>query len=205
MDNQTAAILRQISAKQAKLDDDLRKILEAVLSVPPSLSQEIDKIPGRRLFFHMSANLPFTATDAGSRGEALNFIVSSDGPFVMTHYPCISWKPNSPDNAENFGRWSPVFSSPLPVQQVTNLDTIDLSYEINDGGTQRMLQNSAALPISSRLDNPVPLPVPSFFKPNAVVAFIPTFDAINFNNSASPATEGGVLRVTMIGFRAINM
>ncbi|MDP2607314.1 MAG: hypothetical protein Q8S00_32655 [Deltaproteobacteria bacterium] len=205
MANDINAIIRTVLQRQNKLDNDLREILKACLSTPPSITEEIDALPGRRIFYNLSDEGNFVATDAGTRMAPLNFLVSQDGPFVMTHYPCVAWKPNLPTTATNFGRWSPIYSSPMPTQDAANNDAIDISYEVIDSGSQRLFQNEPALPLLSRFDAALPLPVPTLFSPNTVIQFFTTLEDIAFNATPGIPTEGGVLRVTLPGYRIINL
>jgi len=202
--NQLAAILRQMQARQAQLEQNLTDVLKAVMSAPRSITEEIDALPGRRLFYNLSDTVTFDAQDDGQRGDPLQFLVSQDGPYVMTHYPVVSWRPSAPANATNFGQWSAIYSWPLPTQNTANRDSINLSYEIQDTGSQRNFQNAPAAPLLSRFDAALPLPVPTLFSPNTVVVFTPTYEDILFNGSAAiPATEG-TLVVTLPGYRIIN-
>ena len=170
-----------------------------------SITEEIDSIPGRRIFYTLSDRISFTSAEDGLRGEPLTFQVSQDGPFIMTHYPVVSWLPNAPDNADNFGQWSPVGSWPLPTQQAATQDRIDISYEMVDGGNQRNFQNEAVGQVLSRPDNIVPLPVPTLWSPNSVIQFFPTYEDIFFDPDATVDTTGGSLVVGLPGYRIVNM
>jgi hypothetical protein len=180
-------------------------LIEALNSRPRSITEELDSIEGRRIFFNLTDRISFTAQEDGLRGNPLSFLVSQDGPFIMTHYPLVAWKPNAPVNADSFGQWSPVASWPLPVQQSTNQDSINLSYEFTDGGSQRNFNNEAAAPLFSRPDNAVPLPTPTMFSPNSVMQFYPTYEDIFFNGNAQVPATGGELVVTLPGYRVANM
>ena len=213
MDAQTRAYLNKIAGEHRQMQQQLANVMaeykamrQACADVPKSITHELDSIPGRRIFFSLSATLAFTAADAGTRGTAMNFLVSQDGPYVMTHYPMAIWRPSAPANATNFGNWFPVASWPLPTQQVVvaGADRIDLSYEFVSGGSQRNFQNLPAAPLLSRPDNLIPLPVPTLFAPNDVIQFTPTFEAITFGAPAV-ATTGGTLVVTLPGYRIVNM
>lgn len=210
LDEKTAAYLRALAAKTKQLESQNRLILDKYESFikacedqPRSITQEIDSIPGRRIFYTLSERQNFTATQDGTRGVPLTFNVSQDGPFIATHYPLAIWKPNAPDTATNFGAWRPVSTWPLP-DQVLDTDLIDLSYEVVDSGSQRNFQNEAVGPIFSRPDNLIPLPVPTLFAPNTVIQFFPTFERILFN-TAGTATTGGELCVGFPGYRIVNL
>lgn len=203
--NRLAAVLRTLSQRQDKVDADLREILKACLSAPRSITEEIDALPGRRIFYNLSDKVDFTISQDGLRGDPLQMLVSQDGPFVMTHYPVLAWKPNSPAGATNLGQWSPIYSWPLPDQEQPGRDVINLSYEIIDTGSQRLFQNEASTPITSRFDGPTPLPVPTLFSPNTVIALYPTYEDILFDSSVETPTEGGELVVTLPGYRVINL
>ncbi len=177
-------------------------IMALLAAQPRSITQEIDAIDGRRIFYVMTDSVNFTAAQLGLRGDPLQFTVSQDGPFVMTYFPLVMWKPNAPDSATRHGQWSAVGSWPLPVQHVTDIDRVDLSYEFFDGGSQRNFQSAASPPIFSRPDNLVPLPVPTIFMPNSSMNFIPTYESIDFAAGGTPAT-GGQLVVSLMGYRIV--
>lgn len=202
---ETLQKLEQRSAAIAAQHQLIKKMMP-----PPSITQEIDAIPGRRLFYNLGAVGTFTAADNGQRGQPLNALVSQDGPFVMTHYPHVLWRPSAPANATNFGLWRPVSAYPLPDQATPaggafdlDEDIISISYDVVDTGSQRNFQNLPAGPILSRPDNLIPLPVPTLLTPNTTVQFIPTFNSIRFT-AAVPPTEGTML-VTFPGYRIANM
>jgi hypothetical protein len=172
-----------------------------------SITEEIDSIPGRRIFYTLSDRIPFGPDQDGLRGDPLTFLVSQDGPYIMTHYPFVIWKPSAPDDASNLGQWSPVCSWPLPTQQNPLQDRIDLSYEVVDGGSQRNFQNELVGPVFSRPDIFEPLPVPTLWSPNSVIQFFPTYENILFNPSAQPfvASTEGELYVGLLGYRCVNL
>ncbi len=210
--DQTNAILRKLLDRQKQIEDQHRQILDkyeefirACEEAPQSITKEIDAIPGRRIFYNLSARQSFTVAQNGLRATPLTFLISQDGGFIATHYPLVMWKPNAPASATNFGFWSPVGSWPLPTQQVPNQDRIDLSYEIVDSGAQRNFQNEAAGPVFSRPDNVVPLPVPTLLTPNSVTQFFPTFERIFFDPDPAVPTTGGQLVVVFPGYRIVNM
>lgn len=209
--DQLAALVRKLMQRQKLIEDQHRQVLDkyeefirACEDQPRSITQEIDSIPGRRIFYTLGDTIAFSAAQAGLRGTPLSFLVSQDGPFIATHYPIAIWKPNSPSTATNFGQWSPVSSWPLPTQNFTT-DGIDLSYEVVDAGSQRNFQNQAVGPIFSRPDNLVPLPVPTLFAPNTTIQFYPTYERIFFDSSLDVPTDGGELFVGFPGYRIVNM
>lgn len=169
---------------------------------PLSTQEEIDAIPGRRMEGTLTGEVTFSAADVGRRAKPIIMQVSQDGPFVMTHYPLVLWRPTAPDNATNFNRWRPVSSFPLPTQQVQT-DWIDILYELNDGGAQRQTQNEPRGPLFSRPDNIVPTPEPTMWSPNASIVFQPTYLALTWNG-AVPPTEG-TLHVDLVGYRIVNL
>jgi len=205
MANQLEAILRKLSQRQDKLDQDLRGILKACLEAPRSITEEIDALPGRRLFYNLSGEVDFTIAQDGLRGDPMLQLVSQDGPFIMTHYPILAWRPTAPVGATNFGQWSAIYSWPLPTQQQPTRDIINLSYEVTDTGSQRLFQNEPSSPLSSRFDAPVPLPVPTLFSPNTVISVTPTYEDIFFDGTVAIPATGGTLRVTLPGYRIINL
>ncbi len=212
MDTQTKNILGQMvrriktmEQQHAAVLDKYEELIKACEGQAHSITAEIDALPGRRIFYNLTDRLAFTAAQNGLRATPLSYLISQDGSFVATHYPLVMWKPNAPSTADNVGRWSPVGSWPLPAQQLTNLDIIDLSYEVVDSGSQRNFQNEASGPVFSRPDNFVPLPVPTLFSPNSVIQFYPTFERIFFNGDADVPTTGGELVVTFPGYRIVNM
>ena len=205
MINALARKIRVMEQQHAKILQTYEEFVQACENQPRSITEEIDSIPGRRIFYNLSDRLDFTATDDGTRAQPLTFLVSQDGPYVMTHYPLVCWLPNAPAGATNFGQWSPVASWPLPTQEAANQDQINISYELLDGGSQRNFQNEAAAPVFSRPDNLAPLPVPTLFSPNTTIQFIPTFEDILFNAGAGTPTTGGELVVTLPGYRIVNL
>lgn len=210
--NELGAMIRKTLARQARIEKQHAHILQkmqeyqdACENAPRSITEEIDSIPGRRIFYSLNGRQNFTIANDGRRGNPINFLVSQDGPFVMTHYPLVIWKPNSPAAATNFGRWSPVASWPLPTQQAPDQDRIDLSYEIVDAGSQRNFQNEAVPPMFSRPDALFPLPVPTLFAPNTTAQFFPTFEDIFFDPDPATPTDGGELVVGLPGYRIVNL
>lgn len=209
---QIEEVIRKLVRRQQLMEQQNRQVLDkyeefikACQDQPRSITQEIDSIPGRRIFYNLSDRQSFTIAQNGLRAAPLTFLISQDGPFIATHYPLVQWKPNLPTTADNFGQWSPVTSWPLPLQQSTNQDRIDLSYEVVDSGSQRNFQNEAAGPLFSRPDNLVPLPVPTLFSPNTTIQFFPTFEDIFFDPDNTVDTTGGELVVTFPGYRIVNM
>lgn len=203
VDPAIAATIRKIIDKLKSLEKAQEMILRG--SRPKSITEEIDSIAGRRIFYTLSDRINFVAADEGLRGQPLTMLVSQDGPFVATHYPIAAWKPNAPDSATNFGQWSAVSSWPLPTQQNNSVDYINLSYEVVDGGNQRNFQNEAIGPMFSRPDNLVPLPVPTLFSPNSTIQVFPTYEDIFFDGDASTPTTGGELWVAFPGYRIVNL
>ena len=199
-----AAEHRQMKAQLGEVLKEYAAFRKACEDAPKSITAELDSIPGRRIFYNLSQTLDFTTADAGTRAQPMSFLVSQDGPFVMTHYPLVIWRPSAPANATNFGAWQPVASWPLPTQDLTAGDRIDLSYEFVSGGSQRNFNNLPAGPLFSRPDAFAPLPVPTLFAPNETIQFIPTFERIFFAAPAVPTT-GGTLQVTLPGYRIVNM
>lgn len=205
------AIIRKLAQRQQRLEEQNRSILDkyeqflrSVEDAPRSITQEIDSIPGRRIYYNLVGRVPFTAAQDGTRGNPVTFLVSQDGPFIQTHYPVVIWKPNSPDDATNYGRWRPIYSWPLP-DQVLDVDTVDLSYEVIDSGSQRNFQNEPAPPMLSRPDVSLPLPVPTLFAPNTTIQFFPTYERILFDSTSQVPTTGGLLTVALPGYKIVNL
>lgn len=199
------AVVRQIQGQQAQQAAAIQALatkINILLSRPRTITEEIDAIPGRRIESTFSGTVTFGTAQQGTRGNPILIQISQDGPFVMTHYPMVLWRPSAPTNADNFGRWRPVSSFPLP-DQVYDTDGIDISYEIQDGGAQRNFQNAPRGPMLSRPDNLIPCPVPTLWAPNAAIQFTPTFNRVTFNGS--PAPTEGTLQVDFIGYRIVNL
>jgi hypothetical protein len=201
---QLNAKLNKVVAEHAQISHDYKSFVKACEDQPRSITEEIDSIPGRRIFYNLTAVQNFTIAQLGVRGANMNFLVSQDGPYIMTHYPLVIWKPNLPAGATNLGMWSAVSSWPIPTQQAAAPDRIDLSWEFTDAGSQRNFQNQTAGPLFSRPDNVVPLPVPTIFSPNTTIQFTPLFEDIFFAGPATPTT-GGELVVTLPGYRIANL
>lgn len=209
-DPQTAALLRQHRAELQQMRQQLARVIahqnelvQALQNQPQPITREIDSIPGRRIWYGLTAEQDFDATVSGIRATAMSFLVSQDGPFIATHYPFAIWRPSAPSNATNFGAWRPVSTWPLP-DQVLDTDLIDLSYEIDDSGSQRNFQNQAVGPMFSRPDNLVPLPVPTLFAPNTTIRLTPTYERVSFNTTGV-ATTDGTLVITFPGYKIVNL
>lgn len=204
--NQIAALIRQLTNPLKKEILRLRRESEVLTNLAQrakSVQEEIDAIPGRRIFYTLSGNQTFEMGSDGVQGQPIPFLVSQDGPFIMTHYPIIMWKPSAPNAATNFGVWRPVASWPLP-DQVIDTDIIDISYSMTDGGSQRNFQNLPVLAgLISRPDNMIPLPVPTLFTPNTVAQLTPTYENILFNGDVPPTQ--GLLVVGLPGYRIVNL
>lgn len=198
------AKIRQLEQAIAQMSGQHAALFEMFRARPKSITEEIDSIPGRRIFYTESDLIEFTAANDGLRGDPLTYTISQDGPFIMTHYPLAVWRPNAPENATNFGQWSPVSSWPLPTQQNASQDRIDISYEFVDGGSQRNFQNEAVGPVFSRPDNLIPLPVPTLFSPNSVIQVFPTYENILFTGPSVPTT-GGLLGFFLPGYKIANL
>lgn len=206
------AVIGQLVRRQKLMEqqhqqvlDKYEELIKACENQPVSITAEVDAIPGRRIFYNLTDRISFTIAQNGLRGAPLTFLVSQDGPYIQTHYPLVMWKPNAPSNETNFGAWMPVGSWPLPAQQITNVDIIDLSFEVVDSGSQRNFQNEASAPTFSRPDNLVPLPVPTIYSPATTIQFFPTFERIFFDPDNANVTTGGELVVTLPGYRIANM
>lgn len=208
MDTQLRTYLNGLKSElitQRALADTL---LQVVRSWPRSGCEEIDQIPGRRVIYHYVDTQSFTvAANNGLRGNALVFNVSQDGPFVMTHYPLVMWRPNVATTATDYGMWRPISSWPLP-DQIDDDNTIDISYEMSDSGSQRNLQNAAApAGLISRPDHAIRLGKPMLFAPKVTISFTPTYEDINFSDvgGQGEAPTGGLLVVVLIGYRIVNL
>jgi hypothetical protein len=209
MSSAIEAIVRQVQQRIMKIEGAVLQLKAAYDVIKgqahiKSPEEEIDEIPGRRIMFNLSGTQAFTAADAQQQGDPITFQVSQDGPYIMTAYPLVMWAPSTPANATNLGRFRPIYSWPLPAQEVTG-DSIDLSWQFNDGGSQRNFQNEIANPMFSRPDLAVPLPKPIVFTPNSVIQFVPTYNAINFSGALSVPTTAGILRVTLLGYKIANL
>jgi hypothetical protein len=210
--DQLAAALRShkaaLSQQQALLNQQagdlamMRQALVDLQSRPRSVSEEIDAIEGRRLEGTLSGEVAFDILNENTTGEPVVFTVSQDGPFVMTHYPLVLWRPSAPDDATNLGRWRPVSTFPLP-DQVVDTDIIDLMYELQDGGNKRLLQNEARGPLFSRPDNIVPCPVPTLWSSNSTILFKPTYLTFTWDSEEPPTA--GILHVDLIGYYIANL
>lgn len=208
------AFVRKLASENQSLRNDITNLHSAVAELmkkPRSITEEIDAIPGRRINYTLSGTQTFTTTqDGGVRGNAISMLVSQDGPFVMTHYPVIGWRPSLPTTATNFGRWRPVTTFPIAAQEAAatggvSSDYIDISYEIVDGGSQRNLQNLTVTPgLINRFDNaPIAFPVPTLFAPNTSISIFITYQNIVFGGST--ATTEGTLQVDLPGYRIVNL
>jgi hypothetical protein len=204
--NSLSVACRQLNSRNQQLMAAVAGLLRDVADLkarPRTITEEIDAIPGRRIESVFSGEVTFTINDLGQRGKPVIIQISQDGPFIMCFYPMVLWRPSAPDDATNFGRWRPVRSFPLPTQ-VVQTDIIDIGYELQDGGNQRLFQNDVRGPILSQPDNILPCAVPTEWSPNAAINLYPTYFAIDFNGSPTPPTAG-ILHVDLIGYRIVNM
>lgn len=182
--------------------EEVKRLREIVNSAPISPTYEIDRLPGRRVFFHYVQTQDFTTTQDGTRGSDMTFRVSQDGPFVMTHYPVAMWRSTVPTNATDFGLWRPVSTWPSPTQDLgAYRNVINLSYELSDSGSTRKFQDGAMPPLFSRPDDLKPLPCPTLFKENSTILFTPVYEDISFGGGT--ATTTGRLVVAIPGYRII--
>jgi hypothetical protein len=219
MDPNTAALIRKMQGLLNLNSQEMSNMRTAIAELqkrPRSITEEIDSIPGRRIVYTLSGDQSFTTSQDGTTGNPISFLVSQDGPFVMTHYPAIGWYPNSPSNADHFGQWRPISSYPLPTQQAggtpsanaqsTILDFIDISYAIQDSGSGRNFQNLVVGPnIISTRDNMIPLPVPTLFAPNTTIQVTITYNNISFAAGNSVDSTGGNLHVDLPGYKIVNL
>jgi hypothetical protein len=181
--------------------------LAELRSRPRTITEEIDSIPGRRIESIFSGEVVFDINDLGKAGKPIIIPISQDGDFIMTHYPMALWRPSAPDNATNFGRWRPVTSYPLPTMEVPG-DIIDISYLLDDAGSQRFMQNDARGPVLSRPDNLVPCAIPTQWAPNASIKFTPLYNAFLWNGGGGEGAvepTQGILHVDLIGYRIVNL
>jgi hypothetical protein len=199
----TQAYIRQMAARQNAMREQIKMLISGA-AAPQTPQEELDALPGRRIFYTLSGRQSFTAAQLGLRADPVSFTVSQDGPFVMTAYPLISWRPNLPATATNLGRWSPVASWPLALQHSTDTDIIDISYEFFDGGSQRAFNNEPVAPILSRPDNIIKVDQPTLFAPNSNIQVFVTYEAINFDGTAGVPATGGELVVSIPGYRILN-
>lgn len=191
--------IQKLQSAQAQM----QAMVADLASRPRSVQADIDAIPGRRIESTLGGEIAFDANQLGLRGTPIIIPVSQDGPFVMTHYPVVMWRPTSPSTATNLGRWRPVSSFPLPTQQLTS-DFIDIMWELQDGGNQRNFQNTPRAPLFSRPDALLPCAIPTLWSPNSTLVFTPTYTAITFNGGGTPTT-GGTLHVDFYGYRIVNL
>ncbi len=195
-------LAKRVGLLQAGVGQAIQEVAAWLASRPPSITDEIDRIPGRRIEFRLSGEVEFNISAEGTRGEPVTFNVSSDGPFIMTHYPLVMWRTSAPEAATDFGMWRPVYTYPLP-DQVVDTNIIDISWELFDGGSERLMQSAASAPLFSRPDSILPCPVPTKFSANASIQFFPTYNNIAFGG-ATPTTDG-ILHVTIPGYKIVNL
>ena len=192
----------------------LRKHAEAIKALqaagagqkPASFADELNAIPGRRVFYNLVGGQDFTATQDGAEGAAITFDISQDGPWIMTHYPLAMWRPNLPTNADNFGRWRPVSHWPLP-DQVEDGDVISISWRFVDAGPGRQFQTDSENVPAGMLSMPgqlMELPQPSYFRPNSTISLTPIYEDIQFDTGGT-ATTGGRLVFVLPGYKIVNL
>jgi len=172
-----------------------------------SIYRDLDRIPGKVVTYSPSTTpIEFTVADEGNRLNAANIQISTDGPFIQTSYPLVSWRPIKPDGsagprATDFGLSRPVSVQYLPRQQFGN-NFIEVSWELTSGGSQRLQQNTAALPFFSRPDYNNRLPQPYVWGPNQSIMFQATMRRIVFGGDVP--TTAGQLEVTIPGYRIVD-
>ena len=196
---------REVRREMNNINAEYKAFRKACENQPRSLTHELDSMPGRRIFYNFSQKLAFDINNRGQRAQPMSFLVSQDGPFIMTHYPLVAWRPSAPSSATLFGQFRPVSTWALPDQEIAG-DHVNLSYEISDSGSGRNFQNlpSSAGPFSLP-DNFVPVPCPTLFAPNTTIQFTPTFEDIFFDGTLETPTTAGILSVSLPGYRIINM
>ena len=202
--SQKAALI-QLSQRMAMLERqnaDLSGYIQQLESRPRSVVEEIDALDGRRLEGTLTGEIEFDGDDEFQQGNPIILQVSADGPFIMTHYPLVLWRPSAPDTATNLGRWRPVSTFPLP-DQVVDTDIIDMMYELQDGGSGRLLQNAPRAPLFSRPDNVIPVAIPTMWPSNSTIKFTPTYLRFTWNAVVPPTA--GILHVDMIGYHIANL
>lgn len=208
MDPKLGQLLRRLNDENAQLRAAVNQLMTDVKKLQIGNHDpraEINAIDGRRVAYFLAANQSFTATQDGQRGADMPMTISQDGPFIWTHMPIVMWRVNAPSTATNFGFWSTIYSWPLPTQDTANNDAIDLSWEIRDGGSQRLLQNESLPPMLSYPGALHPLPEWTMFSPNTTAIFTPIYENIAFNGSAATPATGGLLKVMLPGFRIVSM
>lgn len=209
LEKQAAAIrvLNNRLQQQANQVAMMARDVSELRNRPRTVTEEIDSIPGRRIESIFSGEIAFDANDLGKAGRPIIIQISQDGDFIMTHYPMALWRPSAPDNATNFGKWRPVTSFPLPTMEVPG-DIIDISYALDDAGSQRFMQNEARGPVLSRPDNLVPCAIPTQWAPNASIKFTPFYNAFDWNGGGGGGAvvpTAGILHVDLIGYRIVNL
>lgn len=207
-------LINQVNKQAAlisALEDKLRHQPAAL-----SPTQLIDSIPGRRVFFTGIQTQTFTTSQNKVAGAGMTIQFSQDGPFIMTHYPLLMWKPTSPSGATLLNQWQPIMTGNLPTQQ-TNLaagtgtfvlDLVWLSYSMIDSGSGRQLQDANGNVPPGLLSLPgqlMPLPVPTLIAPGDTLTLIPFYELIQFANAnGGTATTGGTLYWMQPGYKVVN-
>src|SRR5882724_8679693 len=104
LDPQTSRILSQQNQAINQLVgqmNQLQQMFQSLQQKPTTVQEEIDQVPGRRMEGALVGEVTFSVSDLGQRGIPILFNVSQDGPFIMTHYPMVQWRPSAPANATN--------------------------------------------------------------------------------------------------------
>lgn len=200
--NQIVRLLKKQNDQQAAQMALMSQQISELKSADHDPRKDLNRIQGRRIAYFLTGNQVFTAADDGARGSPINMLVAQDGPFIMTHFPVVMWRANLPTNATDFGRWRPVYDWPMPSQELST-NFISISWELQDGGSQRNMQNESLPPMFSSPTRMHKLPEPTYFAPNSSVSFIPTYEDITFEGSE--ATTSGILKVSLPGFKIVNM
>lgn len=188
--------LTRAALSQAMLD--LKKLQQTDFNPRKAFNH----IPGRRVPYWLVGSQSFTTTQNGIRGADIAMPVTQDGPFIWTHYPVVMWRVNAPAAATDFGRWRPVSNWPLP-DQILATNTIDISWEIRDGGAGRIFQSESLPPAFSYPGKAHRLPFECFMPANSSLVFTPTYQDIAFGGAE--AATSGLLKVMLPGFRIASM
>jgi hypothetical protein len=141
--------------------------------LPVEHPPDIDSIPGRRMAYNMSMDGTSTA------GNHVDFLISQDGPFILTHFPILLWQ-----YREGTSRW---------VVSGSREDELGTFYLMSDESCQRMLTRNW-INIYSQPHQLTPLPMSTLFVPNSM---------IRLNLHPPPPPEPVDYRCILPGYRIV--
>lgn len=202
MTDKQNAFIRNLANKVSSLESQLASTIDRARARAITPEEELNRIPGRRMNYVMSGFVDFVPAQSGNRGESIQFPVSQDGPFVATHMPSATWAPIAPTTTPNVNGFRPPTIMDLATQEVSlGGEFVDISWELQDGGTQRLMQSApvTADQLSQR-NYDKKMAMPTLFAPSTIIQFTPTYNRI-----VAVTTTTFRLFVSIKGYRIVSL